>query len=95
MGDIENIEGIESVDDDIDVLDGLESIETLDSIAGSDILENLKDNVNKSVKNFRSSTDIENFYRFIYDNNLRREASVILKNIYDSVTKPKKRNKLQ
>lgn len=30
------------------------------------------------LKNFRNHSDIENFYRFIYENDLRREALFIL-----------------
>jgi len=32
----------------------------------------------KALKNFRSSTDIENFFRFVYENELRKEAFEIL-----------------
>ncbi len=29
-------------------------------------------------KNFRSNPDVENFYRFVNDNGLRREAKIVL-----------------
>ncbi|OIQ19062.1 MAG: hypothetical protein BM556_07185 [Bacteriovorax sp. MedPE-SWde] len=32
----------------------------------------------KGIKNFRSSPDIENFYRFIHENGLRKEAKAVL-----------------
>lgn len=37
--------------------------------------------VNKNVKsgrNFRKSEDVEGFYRFVFDNDLRREAKMVL-----------------
>jgi hypothetical protein len=37
----------------------------------------------RTVKNFRHNPDIENFYRFIHENGLRREAKMI----FDSVLK--------
>ena len=59
--------------------------------------EQVSDNVVKeplkNLKNFRASSDIENFYRFIYENNLRREAGVILKNIHSKVSKPRKKGR--
>jgi hypothetical protein len=30
------------------------------------------------MKSFRSNSDIENFYRFIFDNNLRSEAHTLM-----------------
>ncbi len=45
-------------------------------------------------KNFRTSADIENFYRFVSENNLRREAKLVLqaimKTVHDSKRKGKK-----
>ena len=35
----------------------------------------------KSGKNFRKSDEIEKFYRFIFDNDLRREAKLILERV--------------
>jgi hypothetical protein len=31
----------------------------------------------KTPKNFRSSPDIENFYRFVHENGLRRQAHIV------------------
>jgi hypothetical protein len=31
-----------------------------------------------TLKNFRSNGDIENFYRYIHDNGLRREAYMLM-----------------
>ena len=36
-----------------------------------------------------NKADIENFYRFVYDNDLRREAKLALSEIYKAI-KPKK-----
>ena len=41
------------------------------------------------ISNVNNKADIENFYRFIYDNELRREAKLALSEIY-KVIKPKK-----
>ena len=41
-------------------------------------------NAKKSVvppKNFRKSKEVEAFYRFVYDNDMRREAKMILDRI--------------
>lgn len=35
----------------------------------------------RTIRNFRSSADIENFYRFINEHSLRREAKQILETI--------------
>lgn len=44
---------------------------------------------NAIISNVNNKADIENFYRFIYDNELRREAKLALTEIY-KVIKPKK-----
>lgn len=51
------------------------------------------DTANKSVKNFRNSVDIENFYRFIHENGLRRETISMLEFVHTSLAKPKKRGR--
>lgn len=43
-----------------------------------------------TLKNFRSNADIENFYRFIHDNGLRREASVMMEYAMDKLRKARK-----
>lgn len=45
----------------------------------------------KPVRNFRNSPDIENFYRFIHENDLRREAKMIFEAINAKVNKTSKR----
>lgn len=48
-----------------------------------------------TIKNFRSNGDIENFYRYIHDNGLRREAFMMMEYAISKVIKAKKakRNK--
>ncbi|MBF0313021.1 MAG: hypothetical protein HQK50_07390 [Oligoflexia bacterium] len=51
---------------------------------------------NKGLRNFRHSSDIENFYRFVHEYDLRREAKTILDSIMSYVAKnnrKKKKNK--
>ena len=46
-------------------------------------------NSSTTVPVVNNKADIENFYRFVYDNNLRREAKLALAEIYKAI-KPKK-----
>lgn len=50
---------------------------------------------NKGVRGFRSTADVENFYRFIYENNLRREAKKIFEIIFRKGSKKKSKKSLQ
>jgi hypothetical protein len=43
-----------------------------------------------TIKNFRSNGDIENFYRYIHDNGLRREAFQLMEYALSKVAKVKK-----
>lgn len=43
-----------------------------------------------TIKNFRSNGDIENFYRYIHDNELRREAYMLLEYALGKVAKVRK-----
>lgn len=49
--------------------------------------------LNKGFKNFRHSPDIENFYRFVHEHDLRREAKMILDRIMAYIAKTKKKKK--
>ena len=56
----------------------------------------VKTEVVKAPRTFRSHAEVENFYRFVYENDLRKEAHLILKHIMKKFTEslgPKKRNK--
>lgn len=46
-----------------------------------------------TIKNFRSNADIENFYRFIHENGLRREAHMLMDYAMKKVTKARKGKK--
>ena len=43
-----------------------------------------------TLKNFRSNGDIENFYRYIHDNGLRREALMLMEHVMSKLAKVKK-----
>jgi hypothetical protein len=44
-----------------------------------------------TLKNFRANNaDIENFYRFIHDNGLRREAGMLIEYAMDKLKKARK-----
>lgn len=43
-----------------------------------------------TIKNFRSNGDIENFYRYIHDNGLRREAFMLMEYALGKVAKVRK-----
>jgi hypothetical protein len=43
-----------------------------------------------TIKNFRSNGDIENFYRYIHENGLRREAFMMMEYAISKVAKARK-----
>ena len=46
------------------------------------------------VRNFRNATDVERFYRFVNDNDLRKEAKLALETVLNKLApKSKKRKK--
>ena len=45
------------------------------------------------LRSFKKSTEIENLYRFINDNNLRREAKMILELVCQKLNVKKKKKK--
>lgn len=47
----------------------------------------------KRTKNFRELPDIENFYRFIYENDLRRETKMLLETLWTAYIKRRKQLK--
>jgi len=46
----------------------------------------------KGGKNFRNSADIENFYRFVHENDLRKEAKAVLELVVQTI-KPKRKRR--
>ncbi|MBF0208771.1 MAG: hypothetical protein HQK53_18040 [Oligoflexia bacterium] len=49
--------------------------------------------LNGNLRNFRHSHDVENFYRFVYEHDLRREAKIIFDHIMTYFAKNKKKRK--
>ena len=47
----------------------------------------------KTPRNFRTAIDIENVYRFVNENDLRREAKIMLELIQTRVMQAVKKNK--
>ncbi|MBT7609325.1 MAG: hypothetical protein HN576_06190 [Bacteriovoracaceae bacterium] len=47
----------------------------------------------KNLRAVKSNPDVENFYRFISENDLRREAKMIFSEIVNHLNPPKKRRK--
>jgi hypothetical protein len=43
------------------------------------------------LRNFRVAADVENFYRFIYENNLRSEAKLVFDSIIAVTSKKRKK----
>ena len=43
-----------------------------------------------TIKNFRTNGDIENFYRYIHENGLRREAFMLMEYAIGKVAKARK-----
>jgi len=43
-----------------------------------------------TIKNFRTNGDIENFYRYIHENGLRREACMMMEYAISKVVKVRK-----
>lgn len=86
------------IDTDIDPdLDDVEVDVDADVDVEVDLDEAIVANSSKKLTSFKSSNDIENMYRYIYNNDLRREAKFILQKIHESVLKTfkKKGKKLQ
>ncbi len=46
----------------------------------------------KVVKNFRTHTEIEFFYRFVHENDMRREALLALTAIVNKIQSKRKKN---
>ncbi len=56
--------------------------------------EEVSAEVSKSLRNFRNTDEVENFYRFVHEYGLRREAKLVLDHLYNNLLrKPKRRKK--
>lgn len=47
----------------------------------------------KGFRNFRTNVDVENFYRFVHENDLRREAKILLDHIFSRTKKGAKKQR--
>lgn len=47
----------------------------------------------KAPRNFRTAIDIENFYRFVNENDLRKEAKVMLEMVFQKVMQQAKKKR--
>ena len=52
--------------------------------------KNAQSSETMTLKNFRSNGDIENFYRYIHDNGLRREAHILIDYVLSKFGKAKR-----
>lgn len=50
-------------------------------------------NAGLNIKNFKSSAEVENFYRFVHENRLRDEARKLIEVALKSITPVKKRGR--
>ena len=44
----------------------------------AEVAQNTQQGAAKNIRNFRTAPDIENFYRFVHENDLRAEAKKVL-----------------
>lgn len=49
--------------------------------------------ITRALRNFRNIPEIEHFYRFVHDNNLRRETKLVFEAITSAIASQKKVNK--
>jgi hypothetical protein len=55
--------------------------------------EEIKANEAMTVKQFKQTSDIDNFYRFIHENNLRHEAKVLMTMVAKTLKKSSRKRK--
>lgn len=48
---------------------------------------------NAAIKTFKASSEVENFYRYIADNNLRAEAFELMKTVLEKITPAKRKSR--
>lgn len=61
------------------------------SISGEFVVAQPKKIKDPLIKQFRTSQEVENFYRFIHDNSLRHEAKTLLEFVFEKVKKVSKK----
>jgi len=47
----------------------------------------------QAIKTFKASTEVEDFYRYVAENNLRTEAFELMKVVVSKITPTRKRSK--
>lgn len=47
----------------------------------------------KSIRQFKASSDVENFYRYVLENNFRQEAKAMLQAVQEVLVREKKAKK--
>lgn len=47
----------------------------------------------KSIRHFKASSDVENFYRYVLENNFRQEAKAMLQAVQEVLVREKKAKK--
>ena len=50
--------------------------------------------VSSAIKAFKASEEVEEFYRFVHDNNLRQEASILTKLVLRKMNPSKRKSKV-
>ncbi len=50
--------------------------------------------VSAAIKTFKATSEVENFYRFIHENNLRLETETLLKVVLKSLSGSKKKRRV-
>lgn len=50
--------------------------------------------VSAAIKSFKATSEVETFYRFIHENNLRTETEILLKVVLKSLSGSKRKRKI-
>lgn len=56
------------------------------------VVKNAESQAN-GIRSFKASSDVEDFYRFVHENDFRREAQVMLQAVHDLMSKQSKKGK--
>ena len=47
-----------------------------------------------AIKSFKASGEVESFYQFVHENNLRNEANILIKMVLKTLTPAKRKKKM-
>jgi hypothetical protein len=53
-----------------------------------------KPEVIAAIKQFKASGEVESFYQFVHENNLRNEANILIKMVLKTLTPAKRKKKM-